>query len=170
MVATPDALVSAVPLDGVIVAKVASVVKVTTALGTATPLLSDNVAVTVVGVAEAMEVTGAPAELVSEIVNALKEVVVVVVVEEPPEVEEVAVPDAPPQPLKRIVTLVANMPKITAEILCLIERTIVFFPFYAQRAIFITSTLQQKFPQHNSLARLVNKQPALNVATAAFCA
>lgn len=50
MDATPDPLVNAVPEVGVMFAMVASVVKVTTALGTAAPLASLTVAVTVVEV------------------------------------------------------------------------------------------------------------------------
>lgn len=63
-VATPEASVKAVAA-GVMVARVASVLKVTTALGTAAPAASLNVAFTVAGAPIEIEVTVVPAALVS---------------------------------------------------------------------------------------------------------
>ncbi len=65
MLATPEPFVNAVPLVGVIFAKVASVVNVTTALGTGAPAPSNKVAETVVGPAVLIEVTGDPEASVS---------------------------------------------------------------------------------------------------------
>lgn len=50
MVATPEELVSAVPVDGLRVATTASALKVTTTLGTGAPVLLNTVAFTVAGV------------------------------------------------------------------------------------------------------------------------
>jgi hypothetical protein len=63
MLAMPLLSVRAVPLGGVIVAKVAFVENVTTVSGTAKPVLSNTVAVTVVAAAEVIEFTAAPAAL-----------------------------------------------------------------------------------------------------------
>ena len=63
--ATPAALVRAVPAVGVIAARVASVLKVTTVLATAAPAASFNVAFAVAGAPVEMEVTVAPAASVS---------------------------------------------------------------------------------------------------------
>jgi hypothetical protein len=140
MVATPDALVSAVPLVGVIVAKVASVVKVTTAFGTGAPVASNTVAETVVGVAEETEVTDAPDELVRDIFKPDNVVVETVdpVVDPGEELEEdpvVLVVPLPPQLFNETIITVTNTPKITAEIFCLIER-IIEFSFYSRHAQF----------------------------------
>lgn len=50
MVATPEALVSAVPVEGLRVATAASALKVTTTFGTGAPVALNNVALTVAGV------------------------------------------------------------------------------------------------------------------------
>ncbi len=63
-VATPEASVRAVAA-GVMVASVASVLKVTTALGTTAPAASFNVAFTVAGASMEIELTVAPAASVS---------------------------------------------------------------------------------------------------------
>ncbi len=102
--ATPEALVNAVPVDGVRVAAVVSAtVKVTTTLATGTPFASNTVAFAVagvlvvvnpvVGLVRAIEMLGAPA-------------VVVVVVPEV-EVEAVVVP-LPPQ-LANSAVMAANI-------------------------------------------------------------
>lgn len=99
MVATPEALVSAV-LAGLIVAKVVSVLKVITVLGTGAPLASNTVALTVAGALLEMEVTVTPEALVSAMVR-LEETVVVLVV------DVVPVCGPLPQPVKAI-SVVAN--------------------------------------------------------------
>lgn len=66
-VATPEALVKAVA-DGVSVARAASVLKVTTALGTAAPAASFTAAFTVAGEAVEMELTAAPVASLNAIV------------------------------------------------------------------------------------------------------
>jgi hypothetical protein len=120
MVATPEEFVSAVPVDGVIVANVASVVKVTTALGTGAPAASNTVAVTVVGADEVTEVVATPATLVSErdmpareVAEAVDPVPVVVVVVVQAAEEAVPVPQAavvlPPQPFnKKAIAIAAD--------------------------------------------------------------
>ena len=101
--ATPAASVRAVAA-GVIVAKVASVVKVTTEFGTTAPAAFLSVALTVAGEALAIDVTGAPAAVVKATVSEGVGVVVVVLVElvdalvvSVPGVVELDPP--PPQPL-----------------------------------------------------------------------
>ncbi len=114
--ATPEAFVRAVPPAGVMVAKVASVVKVTTVLGTATPFATMSIALTVAGARLEIEVVAVPELLTIErvsdgagtiVVPAGVNVVVVVA-----GVVEVGVGEPLPHPAMRIVvaTVKANKP------------------------------------------------------------
>ena len=107
ILATPEAFVNVVPDAGDIVPYAASVLNVTTVLGTGVPAASFKVAVTVAGDAVLIEVTATPPE-VSPIVRVGAAAVVVVppeVVVEPP---EVVVPTPGPHPA-RIASIVVNM-------------------------------------------------------------
>jgi hypothetical protein len=103
-VAMPVASVKAVAAAGVIVASVASVLKVTTVLGTTAPVASFTVAFTVAGAPVEMEFTVAPAALVrANVIVAAAAVVPSVPVVPPDPVapgvpDEVGVPPAPPDP------------------------------------------------------------------------
>lgn len=100
-VATPAALVKAV-LDGLMVARVASALKVTTALATGAPAASVKVAFTVAGAPVEMEFTVTPAASVSAKVIVGTGVVVVPDVPDVPDVpavpDEAGLPPAPPEP------------------------------------------------------------------------
>jgi len=109
IVATPLASVKAVPAVGVMVARVASVVKVTTELGTTAPAAFLSVAFTVPGAPLVMVVVAAPAASVSASVKVGTGVAgvvpVVPVVPDVPDVPDVpaapeatGVPPDPPEP------------------------------------------------------------------------
>jgi len=106
IVATPLASVKAVPAVGVMVARVASVVKVTTELGTTAPAAFLSVAFTVPGAPLVMVVVAAPAASVSASVKVGTGVAgvvpVVPVVPDVPDVpaapEATGVPPDPPEP------------------------------------------------------------------------
>ena len=105
MDATPEESVSAVPLDGVMVARV-EVLNVTTALGTATPLASLRVALTVAEAPLEIEVTVAPVlGLVSTSVKVGVGGKVVTVV--PPLLDVVLLAVPLPQPV-RVTTVAAS--------------------------------------------------------------
>ena len=78
ILAMPAEFVNAVPLVGVMAAKVASVLNVTTVLATGAPAASFTVALTVAGAAVEMEVTVAPAASASARVKLGAAAVVVV--------------------------------------------------------------------------------------------
>ena len=117
MLAMPAASVSAVPPTGFMLARVASVVNITTVLGTAAPAAFFRVALTVAGAAVEMEVVVAPAAVVSAIVSVGAVTAAVVVAPTPEAVANVFVtgtPEAapaaappPPQPVS-IATEAAN--------------------------------------------------------------